>query len=199
MPVLQQHTFLARWITVPTFLSRAIAFDTLFGGAPEPEVRLADFGMACEVPPGSAIMGLAGSEPYEAPEMVGMKRYDHQADVWSLGVLLHTLLSATWPEFPDGKRELVPEDLTVRPWPSISEDAKDLIRQMLVVDPNERLDIHCVLQHTWLVKWMRRQRGRQNWKAPESLELQGQGRVKEQLDEEVCGNGDVEFAKTSKG
>ncbi|CAI5504020.1 unnamed protein product [Closterium sp. Naga37s-1] len=163
-------------------------YPSLFGGAAEPEVRLADFGMACEVPPGSAIMGLAGSEPYEAPEMVEMKRYDHQADVWSLGVLLHTLLSATWPEFPDGKRELVQEDLTVRPWPSISEDAKDLIRQMLVVDPNERLDIHCVLQHPWLVKWMRRQRGRPqrgNRDAPESLELQVQGRVKEQLPQQV--------------
>ncbi|CAI5529431.1 unnamed protein product [Closterium sp. Naga37s-1] len=168
--------------------SEEAIYPSLFGGAAEPEVRLADFGMACEVPPGSAIMGLAGSEPYEAPEMVEMKRYDHQADVWSLGVLLHTLLSATWPEFPDGRRELVQEDLTVRPWPSISEDAKDLIRQMLVVDPNERLDIHCVLQHPWLVKWMRRQRGRPqrgNRDAPEPLELQGQGHVKEQLQQHL--------------
>ncbi|CAI5462697.1 unnamed protein product [Closterium sp. Yama58-4] len=165
--------------------SEEAIYPSLFGGSAEPEVRLADFGMACEVPPGSAIIGLAGSEPYEAPEMVEMKKYDHQADVWSLGVLLHTLLSATWPEFPDGKRELVQEDLTVTPWLSISEDAKDLIRQMLVVDPNKRLDIHCVLQHPWVVKWMRRrQRGRAqrgNQEAPEPLELQREGHVKEQL------------------
>ncbi|CAI5462287.1 unnamed protein product [Closterium sp. Yama58-4] len=158
--------------------SEETIYPSLFAGPAEPEVRLADFGMACEVPPGSAIIGLAGSEPYEAPEMVEMRKYDHQADVWSLGVLLHTLLSATWPEFPDGKRELVQEDLTLHPWPSISEDAKDLIRQMLVVDPNERLDIHCVLQHPWVVKWMRRrQRGRaqRGNQGLEPLELQREG------------------------
>ncbi|GJP44431.1 hypothetical protein CLOM_g3838 [Closterium sp. NIES-68] len=164
--------------------SAEACYPSLFGGPAEPEVRLADFGMECEVPPGSAIVGLAGSEPYEAPEMVEMKPYDHQADVWSLGVLLHTLLSATWPEFPDGKRELVAEDLMVPPWPSVSEDAKDLIRQMLVVDPSERLDIHCVLQHPWVVKGMRRrQRGwqqRANQEAAESFELQQQEQLKEQ-------------------
>eukprot|EP00475_Leptophrys_vorax_P034633 TRINITY_DN5617_c0_g1_i1.p1 TRINITY_DN5617_c0_g1~~TRINITY_DN5617_c0_g1_i1.p1 ORF type:complete len:708 (+),score=-52.92 TRINITY_DN5617_c0_g1_i1:121-2244(+) len=113
-------------------------------------VRLADFGLAFPLKPGAAVIGAAGSVPYEAPEVLALAPYNYCADVWSLGVLLYAMLSANWPAFPGNARKLLPTDFRPQPWPSISFEAKDLIRRMLTVDPMERLDICSVLDHPWL-------------------------------------------------
>ncbi|CAI5464975.1 unnamed protein product, partial [Closterium sp. Yama58-4] len=116
------------------------------------QLRLADFGLAFPLQPGSAIIGAAGSAPYEAPEVLAHEPYNYCADIWSLGVLLYAMLSANWPAFPDDNRKLLPSDLLPKPWPSISFEAKDLIRRMLTTDPMERIDIIGVLEHPWLKK-----------------------------------------------
>ncbi|CAI5964508.1 unnamed protein product [Closterium sp. NIES-65] len=116
------------------------------------QLRLADFGLAFPLQPGSAIIGAAGSAPYEAPEVLAHEPYNYCADIWSLGVLLYAMLSANWPAFPNDSRKLLPSDLLPKPWPSISFEAKDLIRRMLTADPMERIDIIGVLEHPWLKK-----------------------------------------------
>ncbi|CAI7864854.1 unnamed protein product [Closterium sp. NIES-53] len=116
------------------------------------QLRLADFGLAFPLQPGSAIIGAAGSAPYEAPEVLAHEPYNYCADIWSLGVLLYSMLSANWPAFPNDNRKLLPSDLLPKPWPSISFEAKDLIRRMLTADPMERVDIIGVLEHPWLKK-----------------------------------------------
>lgn len=113
-------------------------------------VRLADFGLAFPLSPGAAIIGAAGSVPYEAPEVLALAPYNYCADIWSLGVLLYAMLSANWPAFPNNARKLLPSDFGGDPWPSISFQAKDLVRRMLTVNPIERLDIFGVLDHPWL-------------------------------------------------
>ncbi|CAI7881800.1 unnamed protein product [Closterium sp. NIES-54] len=112
---------------------------------------LADLGLAFQLAPGTAIIGVAGSAPYEAPEVLARQPYDFSADIWSLGVLLYSMLAAGWPTFPNNRRQLRPAvDFADAPWQTISREAKDLIRRMLTQDQFERLDIHGVLQHPWL-------------------------------------------------
>lgn len=125
------------------------------------EVRLADFGLAYQVPDGKAIVGMAGSAPYEAPEVLARSAYGTEADIWSMGVLLFAMLSASWPRFKGGERRLdASADFKNAPWKrrggecgrgGVSDAAKDLISRMLTVDPARRIDIEGVLQHPWLM------------------------------------------------
>ncbi|CAI5471293.1 unnamed protein product [Closterium sp. Yama58-4] len=91
----------------------AVSADAAAAGAVEEaeyDVRLGDFGLAYQLPRDKCIVGLAGSAPYEAPEVLARAPYGCEADVWSLGVLLYALLSAAWPAFRAGERKLVPAE-----------------------------------------------------------------------------------------
>jgi serine/threonine protein kinase len=59
-------------------------------------LRLIDFGLSQRLREGEAIHGLCGSIPYMAPEVHG-RRYDHKVDIWSIGVILYTLLLGRLP------------------------------------------------------------------------------------------------------
>ncbi|CAI7771675.1 unnamed protein product [Closterium sp. NIES-53] len=150
-----------RWCHVHRIAHRDIKPENVLittiatGGAPDSpdtlEARLADFGLAMEIPTGFSLRGAVGSAPYEAPEVLAGDLYSFGADVWSLGVLLYATISAKWPSFPRNVRKFLPEvDFSVAPWPSVSVEAKDLIRRMLTVDSSQRLDIDGVLAHPWL-------------------------------------------------
>ncbi|CAI7770164.1 unnamed protein product [Closterium sp. NIES-53] len=113
--------------------------------------KLADFGLAVDVPWWQQIRGYAGSKPYEAPEVMAGIAYDESADIWSLGVTLYAMLSGKWPLFRGGKRVLDEKvDFASSDWKKVSSDAKDLIRRMLCVDVNERFTIDDVLAHPWV-------------------------------------------------
>ncbi|CAI5521766.1 unnamed protein product [Closterium sp. Naga37s-1] len=133
-----------------TTIAAAGAPDSPDAGA-RLEARLADFGLAMEIPRGFSLRGAVGSAPYEAPEVLAGDLYSFGADIWSLGVLLYATISAKWPSFPGNVRKFLPEvDFSVAPWPSVSVEAKDLIRRMLTLDASQRLDIDGVLAHPWL-------------------------------------------------
>lgn len=94
-----------------------------------------------------------GSPGYSAPEVNKMK-YTPACDVWSMGVLLYCLLCGYLP-FPEGFMQIIkvmtgqfdfPEDS----WGHISDDAKDLITQMLTVSMTKRITTAEILQHPWL-------------------------------------------------
>ncbi|GJP51312.1 hypothetical protein CLOM_g10473 [Closterium sp. NIES-68] len=113
--------------------------------------KLADFGLAVDVPWWQQIRGYAGSKPYEAPEVMAGVAYDESADIWSLGVTLYAMLSGKWPLFKGGKRVLDEKaDFASDDWKNVSDDARDLIRRMLRVDVNERFTIDEVLAHPWV-------------------------------------------------
>ncbi|GJP47573.1 hypothetical protein CLOM_g9974 [Closterium sp. NIES-68] len=115
-------------------------------------VRLADFGLAFQLKPGCAMVGIGGSVPYEAPEMLAEQPYNTKADVWSLGVLLYSMLTATWPAFPQNRRQLTPSDFRSAGWAKLSIAARDLICRMMIVDPEQRIDIDGIISHPWLAQ-----------------------------------------------
>ncbi|CAN4106918.1 unnamed protein product [Withania somnifera] len=118
-------------------------------------LKTIDFGLSVFFKPGERFTDVVGSPYYVAPEVL-KKRYGPEADVWSAGVIVYILLSGVppfWAENEQGIFEQVLHgglDFSSDPWPSISEDAKDLIRGMLVRDPRKRLTAHQVLCHRWV-------------------------------------------------
>ncbi|CAI5946775.1 unnamed protein product [Closterium sp. NIES-65] len=101
-------------------------------------------------PPGTQCTERVGSPYYLAPEVLS-EQYGLQADVWSAGVVLFVLLSGSPPFSGRSNDEIFQAvrckeiDLASKPWPSISEGAKDLVRRMLTRDPEARITMKEVL------------------------------------------------------
>ncbi|XP_038903943.1 calcium-dependent protein kinase 20-like [Benincasa hispida] len=121
----------------------------------ESALKTIDFGLSMFFRPGETFTDVVGSPYYVAPEVL-RKLYGPECDVWSAGVIIYILLSGVppfWDETEQGIFEQVLKgelDFISEPWPSISGEAKDLVRRMLVRDPKKRLTAHEVLCHPWV-------------------------------------------------
>jgi aurora kinase len=82
--------------------------------------------------------------------------HDASVDIWSLGILCYEFLYGVPPfeamEHSDTYRRIVQVDLKFPPKPIISASAKDLISQMLVKESSQRLPLHKLLEHPWIVQ-----------------------------------------------
>lgn len=129
-----------------------VLLDTPVDGVPL--VKLADFGLATAVKKGKMAQGWVGSPPYEAPEVIELKPYDFQADVWSLGVVLYGMLSANWPSFLQGRKFNRRIDFQAPIWEPISGEAKSLITRMLASNPMDRPTTDEILQDSWFAMFL---------------------------------------------
>lgn len=109
------------------------------------EVKLIDFGLSKSIKNRHcSLKTLAGTPYYMAPEMIN-GNYGPQCDVWSLGVLMYFLLSGRLPFKADTRAavfSLVKSgqfSFNFREFDKVSQEAKSLIRKLLVVDPTKRL------------------------------------------------------------
>ncbi|KAM9060192.1 ribosomal protein S6 kinase alpha-2 isoform 1-T1 [Megaptera novaeangliae] len=129
-------------------------------GNPE-SIRICDFGFAKQLrAENGLLMTPCYTANFVAPEVLKRQGYDAACDVWSLGVLLYTMLAGFTP-FANGPDD-TPEDILARigsgkyalsggNWDSISDAAKDVVSKMLHVDPHQRLTAVQVLRHPWVV------------------------------------------------
>ncbi|USP81209.1 uncharacterized protein yc1106_08483 [Curvularia clavata] len=123
-------------------------------------VKLVDFGMAALQPVGTQLTTPCGSPHYAAPEVIKSTAYDGaKADVWSCGVVLFVLLTGTPPFNYSGKdRDLkhlfrdITEARYIMP-DTISREAKDLIRRILIPDPEHRISLYEIWDHPFLRKY----------------------------------------------
>ena len=118
-------------------------------------IRLADLGFAKEFKSGELCNEYLGTLEYAAPEVISGTPYDGSVDIWSLGVSMYVLLSG-YPPFPTTPectlRKCIQSGAFMFPannWKGISNDAKDLIRHMIRVKPDERWTPEQCLKHQW--------------------------------------------------
>lgn len=127
---------------------------------PPVHVKLADFGLSIWLKCG-ATRGFRGTHGYAAPETYTGEWYGCSADVWSLGVVLHAMLSGElpfWSRTEDDLDELWKDmtrgelDLNGPLWEGVSEEAKELVRSMLEAEPAWRIRSFELLKHPWVLK-----------------------------------------------
>ncbi|XP_014678068.1 PREDICTED: peripheral plasma membrane protein CASK-like, partial [Priapulus caudatus] len=142
-------------------------------------VKVGGFGIACQLPESGVMMGdithqlsclgstyirtgrklicdaRIGTPQFMAPEMVQREPYGKPLDMWGCGVLLYILLSGSLPFF--GTKDMIYEMISegryhMKPkqWDHISESAKDLLQQMLTLNPDRRITIQQSLKHPWI-------------------------------------------------
>ncbi|XP_063058765.1 ribosomal protein S6 kinase alpha-1 [Engraulis encrasicolus] len=123
-------------------------------------IRLCDFGFAKQLRHDNGLlMTPCYTANFVAPEVLKKQGYDAACDIWSLGVLLYTMLTGCTPfaNGPDDSADAILSrigsgrfSLTGGYWTSVSEQAKDLVSRMLHVDPHQRLTASQVLRHPWI-------------------------------------------------
>jgi serine/threonine protein kinase len=118
-------------------------------------IKVLDFGLASIVFKGQVILRPCGSLAFSSPEIVRKTYYDQKTDVWSLGVVLYSILTQRLPFFrinPDEtKHNILRQEITFnsKHWAVISPKAKDLIAKMLCKDPSKRYSMEEVISHPW--------------------------------------------------
>ncbi|XP_016987447.1 ovarian-specific serine/threonine-protein kinase Lok isoform X2 [Drosophila rhopaloa] len=122
-------------------------------------LKVSDFGLSKFVQKDSVMRTLCGTPLYVAPEVLitgGREAYTRKVDIWSLGVVLFTCLSGTLPfsdEYGTPAAQQIKKGRFAYghpAWKRVSQRAKLLINQMLIVDPERRPSIDDVLQCSWL-------------------------------------------------
>jgi serine/threonine protein kinase len=122
-------------------------------------IKIADFGLAKKYGQ-AALSTICGTPQYVAPEVIkgGSTPYTYgkDCDLWSCGVILFILLGGYPPFYDESEPRLFRKirdgkpDMNDPVWGEVSEEAKDLISKLLVVNPGDRLTVEGVLGHPWM-------------------------------------------------
>jgi polo-like kinase 1 len=119
------------------------------------EIKIGDFGLAAQLDfDGQRKKTLCGTPNYIAPEILTNQGHSTEVDIWSIGVIIYTLLVGTPPFETSNVKTTYQKIKDVEyQFPSqisVAEDAKDLIRKILTFEPTSRPSIAEMKQHPWL-------------------------------------------------
>uniref|UniRef100_A0A674NUN9 calcium/calmodulin-dependent protein kinase n=1 Tax=Takifugu rubripes TaxID=31033 RepID=A0A674NUN9_TAKRU len=160
-------------------------------------VKLADFGLAIEVQGDQqAWFGFAGTPGYLSPEVLRKDPYGKPVDIWACGVILYILLVGYPPFWDEDQHKLYQQikagayDFPSPEWDTVTPEAKNLINQMLTINPAKRITADQALKHPWIchrstvasmmhrqetVECLRKFNARRKLKVPGSLDRGHQG------------------------
>ncbi|XP_044193463.1 calcium/calmodulin-dependent protein kinase type II subunit gamma isoform X14 [Thunnus albacares] len=120
-------------------------------------VKLADFGLAIEVQgEQQAWFGFAGTPGYLSPEVLRKDPYGKPVDIWACGVILYILLVGYPPFWDEDQHKLYQQikagayDFPSPEWDTVTPEAKNLINQMLTINPAKRITAEQALKHPWV-------------------------------------------------
>ncbi|XP_032869828.1 calcium/calmodulin-dependent protein kinase type II delta chain isoform X9 [Amblyraja radiata] len=120
-------------------------------------VKLADFGLAIEVQgEQQAWFGFAGTPGYLSPEVLRKEAYGKPVDIWACGVILYILLVGYPPFWDEDQQKLYQQikagayDFPSPEWDTVTPEAKNLINQMLTINPAKRITATEALKHPWV-------------------------------------------------
>jgi len=97
----------------------------------------------------------AGTPHYVAPQVLAGK-YDQASDMWSVGVIQYGLLCGYPPFYGESDADVLTKvrsgnfTFNAADWRDVSDDAKDLIRKLLTMNPRDRYTAEQALAHAWV-------------------------------------------------
>ncbi|KAL7990335.1 hypothetical protein Chor_013765, partial [Crotalus horridus] len=117
-------------------------------------VKLADFGLAIEVQ--GEQQAWFGTPGYLSPEVLRKDPYGKPVDIWACGVILYILLVGYPPFWDEDQHKLYQQikagayDFPSPEWDTVTPEAKNLINQMLTINPAKRITADQALKHPWV-------------------------------------------------
>ncbi|XP_063991062.1 obscurin isoform X5 [Diachasmimorpha longicaudata] len=130
--------------------------DLLISHSGSDDLKIGDFGLARRISYNRLMTLVYGMPEFVAPEVVNGDGVAYAADMWSLGIITHILLSGISPFRGINDRETLTKikngnwDFDERWWMHISSEAKDFIKRLLVYTIEDRMDVSEALRHPWL-------------------------------------------------
>jgi len=118
-------------------------------------LKIIDFGLSCKFSDGQVLTTKAGTPYYVAPQVLAGK-YDQSADLWSCGVIMYVLLCGYPPFYGETDADVLTKvrlgnfTFNAADWKNVSEDAKNLIRQLLKMNPRDRFTAEQSMNHVWI-------------------------------------------------
>jgi len=119
-------------------------------------LMVTDFGLSKFTEASSLLNTSCGTPGYVAPEIISRKGHGIAVDLWSIGVITYVLLCGFPPFYGEDQAQLFKAILEAdyvfekEYWGEISDNAKDFIKKLLVVNPAERMNCDQALKHIWL-------------------------------------------------
>ncbi|XP_044021287.1 obscurin isoform X7 [Aphidius gifuensis] len=129
--------------------------DLLISHSGGDDLKIGDFGLARRISYGRLMTLVYGMPEFVAPEAINGEGVTYAADMWSVGIITHILLSGISPFRGVNDRETLTKiknstwDFDERWWSYISNEGKDFIRKLLVYTVDDRMDISTALRHPW--------------------------------------------------
>lgn len=124
--------------------------------SPKGAVKVIDFGLSMKLKD-ACYEGFAGTPYYIAPEIIKDGAYTKACDMWSLGVIMHVMLTGYFPvgghnitQIFENIKKFREPNFTLHAWHGISKNAKDLLKKLLDPDYNTRITADEALKHPWL-------------------------------------------------
>jgi len=118
-------------------------------------LKVIDFGLACKYSQDQVLSTKAGTPYYVAPQVLAGK-YDFSSDLWSLGVIMYVVLCGYPPFYGENDADVLAKvrlgnfSFNAADWKNVSEDAKNLIRNLLKMNPRDRYTAEQALNHIWV-------------------------------------------------
>eukprot|EP00934_Nitzschia_sp_Nitz4_P005317 Nitzschia sp. Nitz4//scaffold36_size144017//78439//79993//NITZ4_003098-RA/size144017-processed-gene-0.49-mRNA-1//1//CDS//3329549492//5307//frame0 len=118
-------------------------------------IKLAGFGFATRCLAPKCLLKQCGTPFFVAPEVLLKKPYGMESDMWSAGCVAFLLLSGNLPFLGSSQKDLFRNIVAGKfefgeDWEETSDEAKDFVRRLLIVDPTKRLNAEDALDHPWM-------------------------------------------------
>lgn len=130
--------------------------NLLVSGPDNEQIKVTDFGLSKDF--GEATLSTScGTPDYVAPEVLRGAPYDNSVDIWSIGVITYILLCGFPPFYGNSDQEIFEKilkaeyDFPADSWDPVSDDAKDFIKSILILNAAKRPTAAEALQHPWMI------------------------------------------------